>query len=155
MITGQKVLAYIIRKTEERIELLVHEHRDFPEAGIQVPAGTVEENESLEEALLREISEESGLEGLTLVAKLGDYHYAVKERNELHHRHFYLLKAEKPVSATFVHRIKSHDSDNGLVFLYRWIPLENVKLAGEQDYFVNRINRSCEGRLLNSPEQYT
>ena len=60
----EKVYAYIVKDHR----LLVFRHIQFPEAGLQVPGGTVEEGEPLEEAVLREATEESGLEGLRLVA---------------------------------------------------------------------------------------
>ncbi|HLE30393.1 MAG TPA: NUDIX domain-containing protein, partial [Anaerolineales bacterium] len=56
-----KVLAYITRRRNGRTQLLVFTHRDFPEAGVQVPAGTVEPDEPVEAALFREVHEESGL----------------------------------------------------------------------------------------------
>jgi 8-oxo-dGTP pyrophosphatase MutT (NUDIX family) len=65
----EKVTAFIVRKKNEKPELLVFSH---PRAGIQIPAGTVEENESLETALFREIKEETGLIQLKLVRKLGE-----------------------------------------------------------------------------------
>jgi NADH pyrophosphatase NudC (nudix superfamily) len=54
-----KVLAYITR--HNCAQLLVFDHRHSPEAGTQVPAGTVEVAESIEQALWREVEEESGL----------------------------------------------------------------------------------------------
>lgn len=39
----QKVLAYLIREDKGKQQLLVFIHRDYPEAGMQVPGGTVEE----------------------------------------------------------------------------------------------------------------
>ena len=64
-----KVLAYVTRGDR----LLVFKHRDFPEAGLQVPAGTIEEGESPHDAVLREVtrkaacvrSESSGFLGVT------------------------------------------------------------------------------------------
>ena len=55
--TVKKVVAYNTRGDE----LLVFTHREFPEAGVQVPAGTVEEGETLDAAVLREVHEETGL----------------------------------------------------------------------------------------------
>lgn len=49
-------------------ELLLFEH---PHAGIQIPAGTVEEQEKPEEAALREVREETGLWPLVIQRYLG------------------------------------------------------------------------------------
>jgi len=54
----QKVTAFIIRKAQGEKELLLFRH---PYAGIQIPAGTVEENETPEDAVRREALEETGL----------------------------------------------------------------------------------------------
>ena len=62
-----KVIAYIT----DGDRLLVFRHTDFPEAGIQVPAGTVEEGEALDLAVLREAEEETGLAGLEIRSYLG------------------------------------------------------------------------------------
>ncbi|NIM94653.1 MAG: NUDIX domain-containing protein [Anaerolineales bacterium] len=63
----RKVIAYI---TYENY-LLVFSHTQHPEAGIQVPAGTVEPDESPQEAVLREAREETGLEELRIRSFLG------------------------------------------------------------------------------------
>lgn len=65
----EKVTAFIVRKKNDIPQLLVFKH---PTAGIQIPAGTVEANETSENALLREVREETGLQRLTLLKKLGD-----------------------------------------------------------------------------------
>ena len=62
-----KVAAYITCNHQ----LLVFSHTDFPEAGIQVPAGTVGEGESFDEAVLREAYEETGLPDLSIESYLG------------------------------------------------------------------------------------
>lgn len=60
----EKVTAFITRGRE----VLLLEH---PYAGIQFPAGTVEEGERPEHAVLREGAEESGLSDLALVSLIG------------------------------------------------------------------------------------
>ena len=60
-----RVHAYITHENR----LLVFEHVNS-DAGIQVPAGTVEADEAPELAVMREASEETGLTDLTLQSKL-------------------------------------------------------------------------------------
>ncbi len=81
------VLAYITHAGR----LLVFSHRDFPEAGIQVPGGMVEEGEEPDAAVMREAFEETGLEGLELRSYLGDCELDAPERGEVHHFRFYHL----------------------------------------------------------------
>jgi 8-oxo-dGTP pyrophosphatase MutT (NUDIX family) len=64
----EKVTAIVTRQTAQGRELLLFEH---PFAGIQFPAGTVEEGESPEVAAQREAAEETGLSGLILAGFLG------------------------------------------------------------------------------------
>jgi 8-oxo-dGTP pyrophosphatase MutT (NUDIX family) len=64
----QKVTAFITRRSEGGHELLLLEH---PYAGIQIPAGTVEKNETPEQAVLREAAEETGLDSLSIFRYLG------------------------------------------------------------------------------------
>jgi 8-oxo-dGTP pyrophosphatase MutT (NUDIX family) len=65
--TLDKVTAFITRETAAGRELLVFQH---PTAGIQLPAGTVNLNESIEAALFREIREETGMTAVRLVKHL-------------------------------------------------------------------------------------
>jgi 8-oxo-dGTP pyrophosphatase MutT (NUDIX family) len=63
-----KVTAFITRDTDAGRELLVFTHAD---AGIQVPAGTMEAGETPETAVLREAYEETGLTAVRIAAYLG------------------------------------------------------------------------------------
>jgi len=63
-----KVTAFVTRPSEAGHDLLLFQH---PNAGIQIPAGTVEPGERPQAAALREAREESGLEGLIVTEYLG------------------------------------------------------------------------------------
>jgi 8-oxo-dGTP pyrophosphatase MutT (NUDIX family) len=54
----EKVTAFITRKSDNGTELLLFKH---PNAGIQLPAGTVEIGEKHDDAAKREAMEETGL----------------------------------------------------------------------------------------------
>ncbi|MBO0783208.1 MAG: NUDIX domain-containing protein [Ktedonobacteraceae bacterium] len=69
--TLEKVSAFITREGAAGKELLVFEHEGIPEAGVQVPAGTVEPGEAFEQAVLRETHEEAGLARTRIVADFG------------------------------------------------------------------------------------
>jgi 8-oxo-dGTP pyrophosphatase MutT (NUDIX family) len=64
----EKVTAFVTRRRPQGHELLLIEH---PFAGIQIPAGTVEDGETPEDAVRREAAEETGLSGIALRASLG------------------------------------------------------------------------------------
>ncbi len=124
-----KVLAYITRRHLGRRQLLVFDHRDHPDAGTQVPAGTVEPGEPVEQALWREVAEESGLrpEQLRFGRKLAEQ--AEAEWDQI--RHVFHLEAAAALPETWEHRVAGSGEDAGLVFVYRWADLD-VRLAGHQ-----------------------
>ena len=101
--TGQtgKVVAYI---TNGR-RLLVFRHKAYPEAGIQVPAGTIELGELPESAVLREVFEESGLKKLELAAYLGQtqHHNPSLQGDRLMVRHYFHLLHRGPVMESWRH----------------------------------------------------
>ncbi len=90
MQTRLKVYAYITWQGR----LLVFRHTQFPEAGLQVPGGSVEMGEFLEAAAHREAEEETGLHGLRTVEYLGEQEVQGGQwrNDELQIRHFYLLE---------------------------------------------------------------
>jgi len=138
-VTIQKVLAYITRGDE----LLVFTHRDFPEAGVQVPAGTVEEGETLDSAVLREVHEETGLPpaALHIAAYLGSRVW--KAGSDSHERHFYhlLLTAETP--DTWLHYELHAGTGEPYAFSFFWVKLKvpSLQLAGEQDAMLWKLQK--------------
>jgi ADP-ribose pyrophosphatase YjhB (NUDIX family) len=129
-----KTYAYITRHTDAGKQVLVFRHRDYPEAGVQVPGGTVDEGESLELAVLREIEEESGLVGLTILRQLESYKAYSQQFEEWQLRHFFELAAPINCPETWSHTVSDGERDKDLVFVYEWWSLERAKreLAGDK-----------------------
>jgi 8-oxo-dGTP pyrophosphatase MutT (NUDIX family) len=67
--TLDKVTAFITRRRGESTQVLLLRH---PYSGYQFPAGTVEEDESFEDAILREVREETGLQRAFILDLLGE-----------------------------------------------------------------------------------
>jgi len=65
-----KVTAFIVKNDANTPELLLFRH---PYAGVQIPAGTVNPGESPEDAVLREVREETGLKRIRIVKFLGEH----------------------------------------------------------------------------------
>lgn len=116
----QRVVAYVTRERDGRTELLTIEHKEMPEAGIQVPAGRVDPGEDLEQAVLREVAEETGLDNLRLVRKLPEFE---AEYENPHESHAFHLVAETETPDTWEHEVHGEGSDAGLVYVCRWLPL--------------------------------
>ncbi|HVG00234.1 MAG TPA: NUDIX domain-containing protein [Chloroflexia bacterium] len=132
----RKAIAYITREVEGRQQLLVFTHRDNPEAGVQVPAGTAHEGEDIEATLFREVEEETGLAGLHLKWKLAQYDYRHPITGNIHERHVFHMLApnDTPDHWTWVETSGGEvPDDEGYVFEFAWRDLaEEIYLAGDQ-----------------------
>lgn len=107
--TRRKAFAYITSLTTggttNRPRLLVFSQPLSPEAGIQVPAGTMRDGESPEAAVVREAREETGLTSLTLVTLLGRQEFDARPfgHDEIHDRWFFHLTCEQETPARWRH----------------------------------------------------
>lgn len=137
-----KVIAYITQAGR----LLVFRHIHFPEAGVQVPAGTVEPGEDLEDALFREVAEETGLTRLRLVRYLGveDFNLTAYGRPQVNlRRHYYHLALDEPDLDTWRHA-EEHSSEGPpepIWFEFFWVSLQEPlpELAGGQGAFLVQL----------------
>ena len=112
----QRVVAYVLRDRD----LLVFEHRDFPDAGTQVPAGTVNHEEDPAVAVVREVFEETGVEA-RIVRELA-YKDAIAPRGEPRRNFFFELETDETRDA-WEHVVHGGGEDNGLVFVCRFVSL--------------------------------
>jgi 8-oxo-dGTP pyrophosphatase MutT (NUDIX family) len=136
----QKVGAFIIRPNGSSFwDLLLFLHCDHPDAPIQIPGGTIEPGERVEEALMREIEEESGLTGLTIDRKLGVSEVpSIVNEQEVLQRHCFLLKADPSSQETWIHHVKGTGGDRDLRFEYRWHSIPpDFTLAGDLGFFLS------------------
>ena len=121
-----KAFAYITNRNR----LLVFIHPFAPEAGIQVPAGTVKANELPEEAVSRsrEAFEETGLSDLIVDGFLGEYERDMSDfgKDEIHHRYFYHLRCEGNPPDNWRHEERDSFDDPKpipIMFEFFWAPL--------------------------------
>ena len=138
MKTVDKVVAYATCGDE----LLVFEQPNSPEAGIQVPAGTVQPGERLEHAVLRELHEESGLSNFGRVRYIdsADFDMTPFGKRELHRRHFFVVQVMPPVVAYWEHIETSGGTAAPQVFALRWVPLADPpNLIAGQGHFLPRL----------------
>ncbi len=147
-----KVTAYITCNQH----LLVFRHVDHPEAGIQVPAGSVDRGETLDEAVLREAKEESGLEDLYLKAYLGALTYTFHTDGDKPlpiQRHYYHLIWPGPIKeSTWRHweLSPSEGDEDKLLFELFWVDLKEVPaLGGKLADKLHLINGTSREAIMN------
>ena len=133
----RRVVAYITRGRE----LLVFEHGGV----LQVPAGRIDYHETLEEGLLREVEEETGLTALQIVGQLADADEVERLYGVFPHRSwvFHAL-AEEGGADAWEHAVTGTGMDAGMVFDLRWIPLDGELplIWGRHDPLAERLRAS-------------
>ena len=151
--TIYKVFAYITHQNR----LLVFRHTDFPEAGIQVPAGTVLPDEDLETAVLREAWEETGLEDLSIKTYLGEQIRNMEDvgKDEIHHRHFYqlLCGANPPEQWQHDETSPSDGSSSPIHFEFFWaeLPDQVPELIADHGIMLPRLENRVKSNDLGIP----
>ncbi len=138
---SHKVVAYVTH----RDRLLVFRHTEYPEAGIQVPAGTMEPGEAPDEAVLREALEETGLEGLQIRAFLGEHEIDLARfgLEGIQRRYVYHLEPTTEPPDTWLHyeHSPSDGSPGPIEFEFFWVSFPDgvPQLAGDQGAFLGRL----------------
>ena len=134
----RKAFAYVTHGDR----LLVFSHPHAPEAGIQVPVGTIEDGERPEDAAMREAREETGLRDLALVAFLGEHErdVATDGPGETHHRFFYHLRCTAPPPETWrIVEMTPSEGEDRPVFELFWAKLPGgvPPLIADHDRFLS------------------
>ncbi len=102
---------------------------DHPVAGTQLPKGTVERDEGLADAAVRELAEESGITDAAVISKLGEWTRVTGAGPvedglpQQHVWHVMLLERGSPLPERWQHRASGSAAEEALVFSFRWLPL--------------------------------
>ena len=147
----EKVAAYITRADF----LLIFTERNFTEIGLQIPSGSVEFGEDLEEAVIREVYEESGLRNLRVNKYFGIHDIDQRKygQERIHRIHFFHLICEEDTPASWSHEEKNPSERDSttperIIFDFQWLKLSDVKNGLKEgfDVYLSDITR-----LIKSP----
>ena len=123
----EKAYGFVLREGADGRELLVFEQAGVPEAGLQVPGGTVEERETPIQAVSREVLEESGL-------SLGGWQAVTSFETDGQRWHCYATAPGFPLPDSWRCEPIGAEAVKGLRFEYRWVALAGEEaLAGAQE----------------------
>ena len=120
MKTVDKAVAAVVRTHDGRRDLLVFTH---PQAGVQLPKGTIEADESIALATLRELEEESGLRLSTPSHYVGAWN-RVLNGGAIHPWHVSLLDAPAGLPEQWDHVATGSPEEEGLIFAFHWLPID-------------------------------
>jgi lincosamide nucleotidyltransferase len=140
-----RVACYVTREHARRLELLVFDHADFPDAGTQIPAGGVEFGETFPAAALREVREETGLEHVEFVRLLGDSGRPHPTTGDSRLTTYLHLRLMGETAEGWRHVVRGRGEDADLCFDCRWEPLP-IELADDQHELTWRLAEPTDTR---------
>jgi len=127
--------------------------RGFESFGKQVPAGSPKESETLDQAVLRESEEETGLRKLKIVNFLGSILNDQRKYglDEFHKRHFFHIECIEETPTTWIQEEKDPSiilpqTPERIIFDLSWIDLKSTQpiLSEGHDAFLTALKLSME-----------
>ncbi|WP_231514871.1 NUDIX hydrolase [Oceanobacillus salinisoli] len=109
----KKVYGYVTRIKNGKPQVLVFQH-PIPEAGLQIPKGTVKAQEDTYHAVMREIEEETGLKNFE-VNHLITKDYWENDNGAIHNRFFYRINVSN-VPDEWDYQPTGGGEEEGLIF---------------------------------------
>ncbi|WP_329251099.1 NUDIX domain-containing protein [Actinoallomurus sp. NBC_01490] len=138
--TRFRVAAYVIRHRSVS-ELLVFDHVGLPQAGTQVPAGGVRPGEELEQAVLREVAEETGLLTTSVIRPILVEDKPHPDTHQPRRTTYFHLRAPADTADAWQHTVGGGGDDAGLTFACRFLPLPLERpLTDDQDAWLGHID---------------
>ena len=151
MKTRHRSYAYITHGNR----LLLFTHPKHPEAGIQVPAGSVEEGEKPEDAAMREAEEETNLKNLKFERFLDQDTRDMNDcgTDELQYRWFHHLSCTSTPAEEWTHGEFSKEGIMLHQFDFFWCDIESLpKLVANYDDKIDLLRDSLRDCLVKGNE---
>ena len=130
----RKVTAFVLRaRIDGMAELLVHSTAADPGLPWRLPAGGVYRKETPEEALLRELMEETGLQHFVVVRELGRRRVSRGSMGTHIERRDFLLHVPPSTPDAWDHTVTGKGGDAGQIFRFRWVSSHELeRIEGKQ-----------------------
>lgn len=129
----KKVYGYVTRIKNDKTQVLVFQH-SIPEAGIQIPKGTVNDEEDTYNAVIREVEEETGLTNFRVENLIAEDNWE-NDDGAIHNRFFYKINVSDAPDE-WDYQPTGGGEEEGLVFHYFWISSKSEVglIRGHGDY---------------------
>ena len=140
-----KLCACVIREGAEGPELLVFDH---PRAGTQIPKGTLEEGESHQVGVLRELAEETGVTDVEILRSVGtwDRMATVGSQQEKHKWEVFELRPTADLEDEWIHAAEGSEIERGLALRCHWLKLDLFALEAMHPVFGHVVEMLLEAR---------
>lgn len=143
--TRRRVYAYVTSKQG----VLILEHPEHPEAGLQVPGGTIETDETPAEAARREVFEETTLEITAEPVLLGRHRFDMREfdMDEQQDAWFYQLHSTEETQKSWLHEERFPSDQTGaepIPFRLYWaaLPYGGKPLIAHHGKYLDQLQAS-------------
>lgn len=125
--------------------LLVFDEPDFPEVGLQVPGGTVEPDEDILAAAVREFEEETGLRPAAGLSLLGttNHSFVRNEATYVHRRSYFHIELPDDLPDVWHHHETTPDGGGSpILFRFFWLGRDEAqsRLGFGMEEFLDRIS---------------
>ncbi|WP_249872667.1 NUDIX hydrolase [Oceanobacillus saliphilus] len=133
----KKAYGYVTRKKNGKTQVLVFQH-PIPEAGIQIPKGTVNDQEDTYNAVIREIEEETGLKNFVVENLIVEDNWK-NDDGAIHNRFFYRINVSDAPDEWNYQPAGGEDEEE-LTFHYFWISSKDeVELIRGHGYYLHHV----------------